>query len=177
LATILQRDSQEAPMHAHSLIRFTLFGCVIACVAAGCNRKSAGPELQVTTTNAEARSEPVQVSGCLRAGLAENTFVLITNAESGTDQPATYQLNGHAVPLRDYVGQRVNVSGTIRSEEHVATTGVAAAKPAKGSSGTPIVETTAELDIRQLNVTGVNPTGDRCAAALPPEDQPARRIK
>src|SRR5712671_653593 len=112
-------------MHDHSLIRFTLLGCAIALAATGCNRKSPGPEQQVTT-NAEARNEPVQVSGCLRAGLAEDTFVLISTAESGTDQPATYQLNGHAVPLRDYVGQRVNVSGTVRSEEHVATTGVAA---------------------------------------------------
>jgi hypothetical protein len=177
LATILQHSPQEVVMQSHGLIRFVPgIICGLAIIASGCKRP-AGPGLQ-TTTGTEPRMETVKVDGCLRAGLAENTFVLMREAEPGSGKPATYQLTGQTDSLRDYVGQQVDVSGTLRSEERVATTGdVAVDKPAKGTAGTPTVETGTELDIKQLTVSAIAPTGQRCAPELPPADQPSRRIK
>jgi hypothetical protein len=45
----------------------------------------------------------------------------------------------------------------------VASKGVATEqKPAKGTSGTPTVDTRTELDMKRLDVTTVTPTGGRC---------------
>jgi len=118
------------------------------------------------------------VAGCLRAGLAEDTFVVTTATDPDSGKPATYQLIGHAVPLRDYVGQQVNVSGTLRAEEQVATKGTTAVDtPATGTAGTPVVRTNTELDVKELSVNSIAPTGQSCSPQLPSESQPARRIK
>jgi hypothetical protein len=144
-----------------------------------CSRKqNAAPELQ--TIKSEAHNEPVTVSGCLRAGLAENTFVLTSiNANGSTIDPTTtYRLVGNKVPLADYSGQNVEVTGTVRAEQEVSSRGVAEQqKAAKGTSGTPTVETATELDVKQLDVDSVKPSGDRCAPAAPKGDQPPKRIK
>ena len=61
------------------------------------------------------------------------------------------------------VGQQVEVSGTLRAEEQVATSGVAVEKPAKGIDATPTVETKTELDVKEMTVSAVKPSGQRCA--------------
>jgi len=151
----------------------------MAIAAVGCTRRNAGPEVQTTTASGDTRTAPLNVSGCLRAGLADTTFVLTAEPDANSsDKPVTYQLTARDVALRDYVGQRVEVSGILRAEQRIATTGTATVeKPAKGTAGTPVVDTATELDVRQLTVNAVRPTGDRCAAELPPENQPTKRIK
>ena len=55
------------------------------------------------------------------------------------------------------------VNGVVTTQQRSATTAAAPAdeKPT-GTGGTPRVETRAELDIRQLQVSGMKPLGDRC---------------
>lgn len=155
-----------------------MIAAAVPLQVAGCNRNAAGPETQ-TTTGVQPRSELVTASGCLRAGLAENTFVLTTPASGPGSETATYQLSGHDVNLRDYLGQQVQVSGTLRAEEQVASTAAEVVdKPATGTSGTPTIETRTELTVKQMTVNAVTPSGGRCAPEAPKDtDQPARRIK
>jgi len=169
-------------MYRVSLIRTaTAVAMATAFVAAGCNRKSAAPELQ-TTTGAQPRADAITVSGCLRAGLADDTFVLtvIDPTASTTDATATYQLTGNTQALRDHVGEQVQVSGTLRAEQEIASKGDAVAeKPAAGTSGTPTVQTKTDLDVKQMTVSSVTPSGQRCAPQEPStaDQQPPRRIK
>ncbi len=165
-------------MNSASLNRIAGAAGVVALMiaATACNRNAAVPEVP-RTTGLQSRMEPVTVAGCLRAGEAENTFVLTAAATDPDSKSATYQLIGHDVPLREYVGQQVEVEGTVQAEEAIATNGVAAQKPAKGTEGTPTVETKTELDVKQMTVSSVKPSGQRCAPELPSERQPAKRIK
>jgi len=141
-------------------------GLLFAVVAIGaCSRRQATPELQTTSGNV-ARNQPVDVSGCLRAGDAEDTFVLIASQNAPSENAAsTYQLKGPArLDLKSYVGKTVEIVGTMRAEEAVTSdSGVTQEKAAKGTSGTPAVETKTQLDIRQVSVDSVKPISDRCA--------------
>lgn len=168
-------------MRRSSLIRKAApVAVVLTLTSAACNRKQTTPELQ-TTTGAQARNDAVTVTGCLRQGLADNTFVLTSMDTTGssTDPTTNYRLTGNKVALTDYAGQQVQVTGIVRAEQEVASRGVAEQeKRAKGTSGTPTVETDTEIDVKELSVDSVKPMGDRCAAAAPEKkDQPPKRIK
>ena len=55
------------------------------------------------------------------------------------------------------------MSGTLRAETEVTSSGGAVEqKPAKGTTGTPVIETKSDVDIKQLTVSSVKPTGSRC---------------
>jgi len=131
--------------------------------AVGCSNKTTVPEAQ-KTSGVQQRTEPITATGCLRSGIADGTFVLITVQPQDSAKTANYQLTGQeGVNLRQYVGQQVEVSGTIRSEQEVtSSSGATQEKAAKGTSGTPTVETKTELDVRQLDVSAVKPTGGSC---------------
>ncbi|HEY2904271.1 MAG TPA: hypothetical protein VGJ29_00110 [Vicinamibacterales bacterium] len=152
----------------HLIKAATLFGA-LALISGACNsnkNRQTTPDMQ-TSTGEQPRAQAITVTGCLRTGtLAENTWVLISDPTSATTtgQAPTYQLmGGDAAALRNNVGQRVEVSGTVESEQQVATSsGVVPENRAKGTSGTPTVETQTNVDIKRLDVTAVNPTGDRC---------------
>jgi hypothetical protein len=165
-------------MHSRSLNRMAVAaGVALTMAATACNRNTAVPEAQ-RTTGVQPRMESTTVAGCLRSGLAENTFVLTAEAPSSDIKTATYQLTGNNVNLRDYVGQQVEVSGTVRAEQEIATSGVTTAeKPAKGVDGTPTVQTKTDLDVRQMTVSAVKPSGGRCAPEAPSANQPPKRIK
>jgi hypothetical protein len=164
-------------MKSGSLNRMAVAAGVALIAATACNRNAPVPEAQ-RTTGVQPRMEPMSVAGCLRSGLADNTFVLTAEATNPDSKAATYQLTGNNVNLRDYVGQQVEVSGTLRAEQEIATSGVATAeKPTKGVDGTPTVETKTELDVRQLTVSAVKPSGERCAPEAPSANQPPKRIK
>jgi hypothetical protein len=162
-------------MNHHSLINTAILAGSLALGTLGCNRNDPILETQ-TTSGVQPRMEAADVSGCLRAGNAENTFVLTATEAGGAGETATYQLTGHDVNLRDYVGQQVQVSGTLRSEQQVASSGAAVVDEAKGTSGTPTVETKTELNVKEMTVSAVKASGERCAPELPKEDQPERRI-
>jgi hypothetical protein len=139
----------------------------VALAASACDRKPNAPELQ-TTTGQLPRSEPVTVSGCLRAGLGgENTFVLMTAESEPTPRTATYQLTGPGLNLEEYAGQRVKVSGTVRAEEQFSSNGTTSTGKPVGTGGTPSVKSKTELDVKQMTVTSIDRTGERCAPPLP----------
>ena len=156
-------------MRATYLIKAATLFSALAVVSGACNsnkNKQTTPDLQ-TSTGEQPRAQAVTVTGCVRAGtLAENTWVLITDPSGAATagQTPTYQLvGGDATALRNTVGQRVEVSGTVEAEQQVATSsGAIPESRAKGTSGTPTVETKTTVDIRRLDVTSVKPTGDRC---------------
>ena len=146
--------------------RTTIAALIIAAGATGaCSREEAQvPPAQVQTQSVQKPNVPTLVTGCLRAGEAANTFVLTTAKSVDGSTPATYQLNGSAgVNLADHVGKRIEVSGVLREQAQIATSEPKqpAEEKAKGTSGTPAVQTTTQVAIRQLDVTEVKQaTGD-----------------
>jgi hypothetical protein len=157
------------------LIRTAVILCGLTITSA-CNRNAAGPETQ-TTTGLQARNEPVSVNGCLRAGLAENTFVLTAEDTGTASETATYELSSQNVDLRQYVGERVQLSGTVRAEQQATSSGPDVVGKPKGTAGTPTIETTTQLNVKQMTVDTVKPSGERCAAEPPKEGQPGVRVK
>jgi hypothetical protein len=140
--------------------------CSAALMMGACGRKTAAPERQ-TTSGVQATAEPISVKGCLKQGtLADNTFVLLVSHAGGGDggPTATYQvMSKPELNLAERVGQEVQVTGTLRSREEVTSTGGAdVERAAKGTSGTPVVETKSDVDLRRLDPTTVTATGVTC---------------
>ncbi len=156
-------------MRATHLIKTAILFSALAIVSAACSsskNRQTTPDAQ-TTTGEQPRAQAITVTGCLRTGtLAENTFVLISEPTGAatTGQAPTYQLlGGDSTALRDNVGKQVQVSGTVEAEQQVATSsGAIPENRAKGTSGTPTVETKTNVDIKRLDVSGLKATGDRC---------------
>ena len=152
-------------MHLHS--RQAITALFIAAAAAGaCGRDEPQvPPAQVQTQSVQKPNVPTLVTGCLRAGEATDTFVLTTAQSVDGSTPATYQLHGSAgVNLADHVGKRIEVNGVLREQAQIATRepSQAAEDKAKGTSGTPAVQTTTQVAIRQLDVTAVKQAGGDC---------------
>jgi hypothetical protein len=106
------------------------------------------------------------VTGCLTAGDAENTFVLNAARAEGANTTASYHLVGaNSDQLRGHIGEQVMVAGTVTSGQQVATQSMPQAETdkAKGTSGTPVVQTQTDVQIRQLQVSSVTPQGEKCA--------------
>ena len=135
----------------------------LAIPSYGCNRgESTTPAAETQTQSpTRATNQPMTVTGCLRAGEAADTFVLTT---SGTDV-ATYSLVSRGgVTLADHVGHQVEVNGVLVSQQQTASRAEtpAAGDTATGTTGTPTVATRTNVDIRQLEVNTVRPTGQDC---------------
>jgi hypothetical protein len=135
---------------------------VLMLGVAACNRSQGATELQ-TQAPQQSLDQPTSVSGCLRAGLADDAFVLLSRKAEGPARTVTYQLlTSPGVKLRSFVDQEVAVTGTVESDQAVATSGKVQEQPAIGAAGTPFVETPSELDVRKLKVSAVKPSGNRC---------------
>ena len=136
-----------------------------SAVACGGGEKSGAPPAQSATQTTQPLNRPTTVTGCLRAGDAANTYVLTASrAEDGVN-PATYQITGTGgANLQDHVGDRVEVTGTLTEQQHVATSEAAtkADEKARGTTGTPTVQTSTQLAVRRLEVTGVKALGGEC---------------
>jgi hypothetical protein len=163
-ARLLHRRQPGGRMRT-DLVKAVLLATCVAGVAGACNSGNGTkmPEKQ-TQSAVQPRNDAVTVSGCLRAGEAENTFVLNAAKTQGAMETATYQLMGAETDrLRQHVGEQVEVSGMLRSEQEVASVGTTLhEKPAKGTSGTPMVKTKSEVDVKSLVVESVKPTGQKC---------------
>ena len=142
-----------------------------AVAAGACNRgqetKTVTPEVQTQT--AQKTNMPMTVAGCLKAGDAADTYVLTAARAEGSTDAATYQLVGpQTAGLRDQIGRRVEISGTLEAQQEIASSATAQARPredgerATGTSGTPTVQTKTEIDIKRLSVGSVKPLGDKC---------------
>jgi hypothetical protein len=104
------------------------------------------------------------VKGCLRAGDASDTFVLTAAKTATGDQTATYQLQAmQGVSLAEHVGRQVEVSGVMVAQQEIASRSTTQpANKAAGTSGTPTVSTSTELDIKKLNVQEVRRIEGSC---------------
>jgi hypothetical protein len=146
-----------------SIVTLALFAA--ATVACGRSDETQAPPAQSTTQTTQPLNRPTTVTGCLRGGDAENTYVLTTTQSENGVNPATYQLAGTAgVNLQDHVGKRIEVSGTLTEQQHVATTDspTTVDDKARGTSGTPTVQTSTQVAVRRLAVTGVKAAGGEC---------------
>ena len=138
---------------------------VTSAAAAGCSREAETPPAQSQTQTTQPLNAPATFTGCLRAGEAANTFVLTASATADGATPATYQLEGATgTNLQDHVGRRVEVSGIIAEQQHVATREAPqpADQRATGTSGTPTVQTGTQLAVRTVQVKSVTPLDARC---------------
>jgi hypothetical protein len=139
---------------------------LLAGAASACSNE---PEFAGSDTEAVVsrnRAEPMTVAGCLRAGSGTNTFVLTTSQAAGQTEAATYNLAGaETVNLQEHVGQQVQVTGVLVAETQIVREGTTAPQEqAKGTTGTPSVETRTEMDVRRMDVTAVTPMGRKCDA-------------
>jgi hypothetical protein len=134
---------------------------VAVLIASACGRDNAGPEVQ-TSSGLQPRQESMSVRGCLKTGLAESTFVLMTTESGPQGETATYQLNGPGVNFANYVGQQVDVVGTLRGEQETASSGVDVVEKSTGTSGQPVIETKTELNLKYMTVSSIKPSGQRC---------------
>jgi hypothetical protein len=141
-------------------------GIAVAALAAGAcgGGEEQAPVPDQQTQSAQPANTPTTVAGCLRAGEAAETYVLTLAQTAGSGDTATYHLTGvQGVNLRDHVGQNVEVSGTIRAQQELASrTPAQPAEQATGTSGTPTVQTRTEVDVKQLDVASVRPLGGSC---------------
>ncbi len=130
----------------------------------GSDESTAVSEAQSQT--AQSTNQVVTVAGCLKAGDAENTYVLTAARTAGSEDAATYQLEGRAVAdLKDRVGERVEVTGTMTAAQEVASRTTAVPEEGErptGTSGTPQVVTKTEVDIKRMSVTSVKPLAEDC---------------
>ena len=128
---------------------------LLATLAGGCARQddATAPADPTTASEAQPRNQPMTITGCLRAGEAGDTFILTAVATEGSQQPGSYELVGNTDSLGDHIGHRVEVSGTLESEQELATrTQAVEPEQPKGTSGTPTVETKTTVELRRLEI-------------------------
>jgi hypothetical protein len=135
--------------------------------AGGCKSKGKVDKAPIetqTATATPATGEPMTVTGCLRAGDGADTFVLEQAAQNGSTEVANYQLVGKpGVDFRDNMGKRVQVTGTLGAEADIASRAPATTEPkAKGTSGTPVVQTQENVQVRTLRVDSLTAQGGSC---------------
>jgi len=88
----------------------------------------------------------------------------LSHSTSTSNWRSTFLIGTQADDLRSHIGEQVEVTGTLRSEQQVASVGTTTdEKPAKGTAGRPTVKTKSELDVKTLTIDSVKPTGNRCA--------------
>ena len=148
-----------------TIIRTAGAACALAaCVACG-DRGTEVPPLETQTlTPPQAQATPERVQGCLRAGEASGTFVLTASAIDTHMTAATYQLLGAGDALQPHIGTRVEVSGTVVAEQTARSEGATlpAENIAKGTAGTPTVQSTTKVEMKQLQVAAVTPIAGEC---------------
>jgi hypothetical protein len=151
-----------------TLGRFVAAGALLALAAGSgaCNREPEAPVARIEMTTPLAKpAEPMEVRGCIRAGEAANTFVL-TAAVTETGMPAAnYALTGaQDVDLSQYVGNHVEVHGVItEAQQRTTASATDFQEPEeRGTTGTPAVATTTEVQFRELEVRRIRPVEGSC---------------
>ncbi|MEX2272650.1 MAG: hypothetical protein WD690_14350 [Vicinamibacterales bacterium] len=148
------------------VVSSTAIACALAaCLACGKSGEEVPPNETQSVTPPQAMATPERVQGCLRAGEASGTFVLTAGAaDTKMGGAATYQLLGTPEALQPHVGKRVEVTGTIVSEQTAQSRGATmpAEERAKGTTGTPTVQSSTEIEVKRLQVSGVTPVAGEC---------------
>jgi hypothetical protein len=147
----------------------TIAGSVLLCVTIAAGSCKPAEEQMATSTDVQTQSAqqgnmPVTVTGCLKAGQADDMLVLTTARAEGSGDAATYQLVGdETAALREHVGRRIEISGTVQAQQEMAsrTTARPEDRPT-GTSGTPAVQTRTEVEIKRLAVKSAKPLDEKC---------------
>jgi hypothetical protein len=151
-------------MH-RSLMATLMVSLIFASGACNRDQEKMRSTSETQAQAAQPANTPITVEGCVKAGDAADTFVLTTARTEGGQDTVTYQLVGEQTPsLRDHVGRRVEVSGMMEAQQEIASRTTAQPKEQRptGTSGTPTVQTRAEIDIKRLSVKSVKGIGGRC---------------
>jgi hypothetical protein len=149
-----------------SLICLTLF---LSLAVPGCARNQ---------TKATANKDQIEVTGCVTSNPESNQFVLTANANAlsratgraaaGEAETYSYQLVS-GTNLQDYVGREVTVKGIIEGhgkdvdfQEKEKT--VLPETKSGDKDVTPAIKTKEEIELQveQLRVDSINPTGSPC---------------
>ncbi|MGH9310310.1 MAG: hypothetical protein ACRD1U_13105 [Vicinamibacterales bacterium] len=147
---------------------FVFPAALAAAVAVGGCGESEDPKTvsEAQSQTGQRTNQALTIAGCLKAGDAENTYVLTAARTAGSQDTATYQLEGEAAAnLQDHVGERVEVTGTMNAQQEVASRTTAepqADERPTGTSGTPQVVTKTEVDIKRVSVASVKPLAEKC---------------
>lgn len=157
---------RRTPFLSHTLLASALVASMFSAACSGEPENTTPVAETQTATTAQPANQPLTVNGCLRAGEATDTFVLTSSqAAEPQGQTTTYELHGALnVDMRSHVGRRVEVSGIVRAQQQIAsrTSPAPAQERATGTSGTPTVQTTTEVAIKQLDVSSLKPLGETC---------------
>jgi hypothetical protein len=142
---------------------------------AACGRPAEEAELPPAQVELPAQTPPgvpmhTTVVGCLRAGEAEGTFVLMASDPDLPFDARTYQLGGAMVRqqpdlFRQHAGHTVSVSGTYMVPEEGTQrvrTRAEADDQRDDVAETPIVETETELEIREMDVESIERVAEGC---------------
>lgn len=156
-------------MHRKQIVSSFVFPAALAAAmtVSGCGeREDSKTVSEAQSQTGQSTNQAVTVAGCLKAGEAENTYVLTAARTGGSQDTATYQLEGEAATnLQDHVGERVEVTGTMNAQQEVASRTTAVPEEDErptGTSGTPKVVTNTEVDIKRVSVTSVKPLAEDC---------------
>jgi hypothetical protein len=135
-----------------------------ACVACGGNGEEVPALEQQSVTPAQATATAETVQGCLGAGETEGSYVLTAGAGDTLSDAATYQLEGDLGSLAEHIGRRIEVTGTVVSAQVARSRGAVmpAGEEPTGTSGTPTVQSTTEVEIKRLQVDSVTPVDADC---------------
>ena len=150
---------------------FAAAAVLAACAACGSNGEEVPALEQQSVSAPQPTAMPERVQGCLGAGETEGTYVLTAGAADTHADAATYQLEGELGSLAEHIGRRVEVTGTVVSEQVARSRG--AAMPAageeddeptgtSGTSGTPTVQSSTEIEVKRLQVSSVLPIDADC---------------
>jgi hypothetical protein len=137
----------------------------MAIGGAACSKsKSETPSETQVAGDVRTPGAPMTVAGCLRAGSLADTYVLTQDAATtGAADTANYQLLGaDGVDLGKHIGERVQVTGVVASQQEVASRSKPTEEKPTGTVGKPTVQTETQVDIRTLQVQSINPQGGKC---------------
>lgn len=148
-----------------TIVRGIMAACVLAlCMACGRDGEEMPPLETQTVTPPQPQATPEKVTGCLLAGEADGTYV-VTASRLDTNMPAaTYELLGPDDRFRDHIGHKVEVTGTVVTEQAATSRGamLPAEDRAKGTTGTPTVQSTTKVEFKRLQVTNFAMLDDDC---------------
>jgi len=153
--------------------------CLILAATAACSRREDRPSVADVAQRTD--RDHIEVTGCLSADPRTQQFVLTAKSgqlssianrsAAGEAETYHYQLMG-GNDLASMVGKEVKVTGALVGKGKDVDAEAKSTEPAPKSGATdatPVVQTTeqVELQVEQLRVASIAPTGSECRATNP----------
>ena len=97
------------------------------------------------------------------SGAGKTTTLRVIAGLEKPDSGSVHLTGVQGVNLRDHIGHQVEVNGVVRSEQEMTSASPSReADKATGTAGTPTVQTRTQLQVREMQVQSVKPTGEKC---------------